>query len=82
MLALLAFTSYSDDSLSAYERSRTFGSRSGSYVMAYLTGGAADLVTGGIPFISIVAASTARAVIGTGGKSAHKGCDARFNQIK
>jgi hypothetical protein len=66
VLALLAFSSYRDDTLSAFERSRSFGSRSGNYMLAYLAGLAADTATGGLPLVSMIASVTMRAVVGKG----------------
>ena len=73
-LALLAFTSYSKDGLTAYEKSHQFGDRAGAYGIAFGSGALADYgmdaIVGdaafGIPFLSLVVASLSRTVIGTG----------------
>lgn len=73
-LALLAFTSYSIDGLNDYEKSRKFGDRAGNYAVAYGIGvlvyyGAAACLgdsDSGLKFVSMVAASLSRTVIGTG----------------
>lgn len=73
-LALLAFTSYSQDGLTAYEKSRQFGDRTGNYAVAYGIGvlayyGAAACLgdsDSGLKFISMIVASLSRTVISTG----------------
>lgn len=44
-LALIAFTSYRDESLTLYEKSRNFGDRSGKVYLSYLIGGALAVAT-------------------------------------
>jgi hypothetical protein len=73
-LALLAFTSYSQEDLSNYEKTRQFGDRSGSYAVAYGAGvlafyGASALLgdsDAAIKFVSMAASTFTRTVIGTG----------------
>lgn len=73
-LALLAFTSYSAEGLTAFERSHQMGERTGSYMVSYCNGVAAhygltsllgDSVTG-IPFLSCVVSTVTRTAIGSG----------------
>jgi hypothetical protein len=73
-LALIAFTSYSLEGLTAYEQSRQFGNRTGAYAISYGLGAFANYGIGaaigdsmaGVPFLSLVVASVSRVTIGTG----------------
>lgn len=79
-LALFAFTSYSAESLTAFERSHQMGERVGSYMVSYCNGVAAhygltsflgDSATG-IPFLSFVFSTLTRTAIGSGKRKIEK----------
>ena len=44
-LALIAFTTYKDDSLTLFQKARSAGGRTGKSYLAYLVGGAVGAVT-------------------------------------
>lgn len=64
-LAIIAFTSYSNENLSAYQKSKQFGERSTKSYLSYLAGGALSVATG-TWWIGVLGGMGSRLLLGAG----------------
>lgn len=64
-LALIAFSAYTQEGLSAYEKSRKFGERSAKSYLAYLAGGSLAVVTN-TWWIGVLGGVGSRLILGSG----------------
>lgn len=64
-LALIAFSAYSQDGLSAYQKSRQFGERSSKSYLAYLAGGSLAVATN-TWWIGVLGGMGSRLILGAG----------------
>lgn len=64
-LALIAFSAYSQDGLSSYEKSRHFGQRASRSYLAYLAGGSLAVVTN-TWWIGVLGSMGSRVILGAG----------------
>ena len=64
-LALIAFSAYNEEGLSAYEKSRQFGERSTKSYLAYLAGGSLAVATN-TWWIGVLGGMGSRFILGAG----------------
>ena len=75
-LALIAFSAYNQDGVTAYQKSRQFGERSSKSYLAYLAGGSLAVATN-TWWIGVLGGMGSRMILGAGRKKRE-----RFTQLK